>query len=76
MREVFRSVMSDLSAYLSRPATGGSLRFHVRGRRRDKSYDRRGQLPNRIFIDERPSVVEMRQRIGDWESDTIIGRKT
>lgn len=44
-------------------------------RRRDESYDRRGQLPNRIFIDERPSVVDMRQRIGDWEGDTIIGRR-
>ena len=44
-------------------------------RKRYGSYDRRGQLTDRIFIDERPSVVEMRQRISDWKSNTIIGRR-
>ena len=43
-------------------------------RKRYGSYDRHGQLTDRIFIDERP-VVEMRQRISDWKSNTIIGRR-
>jgi IS30 family transposase len=59
--------------------SGGSLHLHLRcqkqKRKRYGSYDRRGQLPDRIFIDERPSVVDLRQRIGDWESDTIIGKR-
>lgn len=27
-------------------------------------------------IDQRPPIVESRQRIGDWEADTIVGRHT
>lgn len=26
-------------------------------------------------IDERPSIVETRQRVGDWEGDTIVGQE-
>jgi len=30
-------------------------------------------IKEKISIDERPSVVEERSRIGDWEVDTIVG---
>jgi len=43
--------------------------------KRKKRYganDRRRHLKNRISIDHRPSVVENRSRIGDWEADTVI----
>jgi len=43
-------------------------------RKRYGSYSRRGQLIDRISIDERPVVVESHSRIGDWELDTIIGK--
>jgi IS30 family transposase len=33
--------------------------------------DRRGQIPDRVSIDERPKIVEEKSRIGDWEGDTI-----
>jgi transposase, IS30 family len=33
----------------------------------------RGLIPNRIGIEQRPSIVEAKIRIGDWEGDTIIG---
>lgn len=36
--------------------------------------DRRGIIPNRKSIDERPAIVQVRKRIGDWEVDTIIGK--
>jgi IS30 family transposase len=29
-------------------------------------------MPNRIDIDERPSIVDARTRIGDWEVDLVI----
>jgi len=35
--------------------------------------DQRGQIEGRRFIDERPAVVEKRNRFGHWEGDTIIG---
>ena len=34
----------------------------------------RGQIRERVSIDERPEVVEARSRIGDWEADTVIGK--
>ena len=48
---------------------------HKRRRKRRASEDRRGQLPDRRMIDERPKVVDERSRIGDWEGDTVEGRK-
>jgi len=57
---------------------GGSLHQHLRcqkkHRKRYGGYDRRGKLPNRRSIDERPEIVDQRQRIGDWEVDTMIGK--
>ena len=31
-------------------------------------------IKNRVFIDKRPKIVEQKQRAGDWEIDTIIGK--
>ena len=57
---------------------GGSLHKHLRcqkkRRKRYGGYDRRGKLPNRRSIEERPEIVDQRQRIGDWEVDTMIGK--
>jgi IS30 family transposase len=57
---------------------GGDLHRHLRcqkkRRKRYGSYDRRGILKNRVSIDERPAIVDTRQRLGDWEVDTIIGK--
>lgn len=57
---------------------GGDLYRHLRCQKARKkrygAYDRRGQLPNRVSIDERPAIVERRTRLGDWELDTIIGK--
>jgi IS30 family transposase len=57
---------------------GGHLFMHLRcKKKRRKRYggdDRRGQLPNRVSIEKRPEIVQQRQRIGDWEVDTMIGK--
>lgn len=58
---------------------GGTLFRHLRcQKKRRKRYaggrDRRGQLPARRSISERPAVVARKQRLGDWEADTIVGR--
>jgi len=58
---------------------GGDLHTHLRCQKQRKkrygSADKRGQLKNRVSIDERPAVVDRRNRIGDWEIDTVIGRQ-
>ena len=43
-------------------------------RKRYGSYDKRGKWLSRVSIDERPDIVITRQRPGDWEVDTIIGK--
>lgn len=58
--------------------SGGTLYTHLR--HHGKKYNKRssgkagrGCIPNRVDITERPSIVEQKVRIGDWEGDTIIG---
>ena len=57
---------------------GGDLWKHLRcqkkRRKRVGSYDRRGKIPNRKSIEERPEVVEQRTRLGDWEVDLMVGK--
>ncbi len=60
-------------------ANGGNLYQHLRiasksYRKRYGSYECRGKIKNRIDIDDRPTVVDRRNRIGDWEGDTIMGK--
>lgn len=59
---------------------GGKLFQHLR--RKGKAYQSRskdkqagrGFIRNRVSIDERPTVVEDKNRIGDWEIDLVIGK--
>jgi len=58
---------------------GGYLYKHLRHqnkkyRKRYGSPKRQGPIRNRRFIDERPIVVDKKERIGDWEIDTIISK--
>jgi IS30 family transposase len=51
-----------------------SLRCQKKRRKRYASgHDRRGQIPDRRSITERPESVERRTHIGHWEADTVIG---
>ena len=58
---------------------GGDLYTHLR--RQGKKYHKRcngktsrGRIKNRVGIENRPSIVEEKSRIGDWEIDTVIGK--
>lgn len=60
-------------------ANGGLLYKHLRiasksYRKKYGKYDRRGIISNRVSIDQRPSIVNERKRIGDWEADTLVGK--
>lgn len=59
---------------------GSDLWRHLRCQKpRRKRYasgqERRGMIKNRVSIDKRPEIVEQKTRIGDWEGDTVIGKK-
>lgn len=58
---------------------GGTLYNHLRtrGKKYQKRGDKkagRGHIPNRIPIEQRPEVVDKKNRIGDMEMDLIIGK--
>lgn len=69
---IYQYVLKDKQA-------GGDLYRHLRcqkkRRKRYGKYDRRGKLPNCRSIEERPAIVSTRKRLGDWEVDTLNGRK-
>jgi len=51
-----------------------SLRCQKQKRKRYASgRDRRGQIPNRRPLSERPLHIEARRQVGHWECDTVIG---
>jgi IS30 family transposase len=58
---------------------GGDLYVHLRRRHKYRNrihkYCSRKGWDTRRSIHERPSIVDERSRIGDWEADTIIGRE-
>jgi IS30 family transposase len=58
----------------------GDLHNHLRRRhpkrRRQKRYGSgRRFIPGRVSIDQRPAIVDTRERFGDWEGDTLEGAK-
>ena len=75
-------LISHESIYLyvwANKQAGGDLYTHFR--QQGKKYDKRrngkstrGQIKNRVSIEDRPSVVDDKSRIGDWEIDTVIGK--
>ena len=61
-------------------ATGGRLFLHLRRGHKKRRKQRRqgsgrGLIPGRIGIDQRPPIASRRQRLGDWEGDTLEGAK-
>ena len=69
---IYRMVWDDKS-------DGGELYTHLRrkGRHKAKRGSKnayRGLIPNRVDIDERPKEVDQKERFGDLEGDTIVGK--
>lgn len=62
---------------LAGTARGVRSRLRHRGKRRhsaDGPEERRGKVPGMRPISERPAEAESRERLGDWEADTVVGR--
>lgn len=53
-----------------------SLVRHHRRRRKHRLGYRRRMFDGRVSITERPAIVDLRRRLGDWESDTMEGMKS
>src|ERR1035437_4520884 len=50
-------------------------RIHKQRRKRRGVRERRGTIPNQVSIDQRPAIVDSRERYGDWEADLVIGAR-
>ena len=68
---IYRYIWTDKKA-------GGDLYLNLR--HKAKKYNKRGAkmagrglIPNRVDIEERPEIVEKKERFGDFELDTIVG---
>lgn len=44
-------------------------------KKKRKNKTERVMIPDRTPIEERPAIVEQRERVGDWEGDTIASMK-
>jgi IS30 family transposase len=70
---IYQQVLADKQ-------TGGKLYLHLR--RHPKKYRKRygvktgscSGIPNRVDIEARPEAANQRERLGDWEADTMIGK--
>jgi IS30 family transposase len=60
-------------------AAGGQLHKHLRAqkpyKKRSGTNERRGSITCRTSIHERPPEIETRERLGDFEGDTVVGEK-
>lgn len=72
VERIYQHIWSDKKS-------SGTLYLHLRRqgrmyRKRGSSKDSRGVIKNRISIEQRPSIVDKRERFGDLEVDLIIGK--
>ncbi|MDR0796902.1 MAG: IS30 family transposase [Tannerella sp.] len=56
-------------------AAGGTLYRHTRHKlkHRKRPAGKKVSIKNRVTIDQRPKIVDTKERFGDWEIDTIVG---
>lgn len=73
---------STIYRYVERDkAKKGRLWTHLRILRRKHknrklpAWNRRSYLPDRVPIQRRPRIVERRMRLGDYERDTVLGKR-
>lgn len=69
----FRAIYKFVGSVYGRQL-GPHLRY--KGKRKTKKpHLSSAKLKDRTFIDQRPNIVDKRQRLGDWEGDFIVSGK-
>lgn len=75
---IYRGIYSGLfdDPGLSHGNRGAIRKLRHRGKsRHTKNYEeRRGKIAISNLITDRPQIANDRERIGDWEADTVLGR--
>jgi transposase, IS30 family len=73
------SVETIYQHILKDQTTAGDLFSHLRCQKNRRKrygggYERRGRIAGRACIEQRPSIVDKKTRLGDWEGDTVVGK--
>jgi IS30 family transposase len=63
-RTIYRAIRGPQAATWGPMLPGVPKRERLRKQKRERIH-------GRVMIDERPALVEQRERVGDWEGDTI-----
>ena len=72
-QRIYQHIQADRQA-------GGTLYYQLRHsqkkcKQRAGKAEGRGQIKDRVSIDERPAIVAEKSRIGDWEIDLVLGSR-
>mgnify|MGYP001046308353 CR=1 FL=1 len=75
LREERQTSISYQTIYRSFPQKSvGRTYLRKHGRRGGgRAVQKRAQVKNKVFIQQRPTIVEQRKRLGDWERDGMYG---
>lgn len=68
--EWIKTEAPELRRYLVR----AKVRWQLKGPRR--GYKPRKPKSQKLYIDERPEIVNRRKRYGDWEGDTVVSKQS
>ena len=53
----------------------GKRNLRRKGKKKKKTNDQRGRFPVSNPLSKRPAEANNRERIGDWEGDTVVGKR-
>ena len=71
------STQTNYDFVLADKQARGDLHTHLRSQKKRKkrygsSPSNRGEIADRVGIEERPLIVDRKVRVGDWEGDLIV----
>ena len=74
-RAIYAGYFDEVRNALYNKVREGKKNLRRKGKKRKKSNDPRGVFPVSNELSERPAAANNRERIGDWEGDTVVGKK-
>lgn len=78
---IYRAIYAGMFDTREQKRSGGNrgmkrrLRHRGKPRHRKSRNDNRGKMNISHKIDERPEAANRRERLGDWEADTVVGKR-
>lgn len=74
-RAIYAGYFDENLNYLNGNVRKGKRFLRRKGKKAKDPNDSRGSFPVSNHLSERPAEANDRERIGDWEGDTVLGKK-